>query len=348
MDINYFMKVQNAYGTKNRREKELVKVNSQMTKHFEDTYDTEDVLLNGEPFKLMIIKDTDGNTFKKKIKSPHGRKFNLGDYVQWNGQTWLVTLLDVDDRTWCRGYMYLCTVPLRWQNSDGKIVERFAYSEDFTKYSKGSIGNFVIKIGDNQYGLTLPVDSETKKLKRDMRFPIDFDDAEIPDVYELSNRKVSLNNNEYFGRGGTMILTLSLEAFNSNTDFKVKFPEDSGKKVWICDYTLPSTPLPSPPLDETPDIKISITGNPIVRIGFKRTYTAVISTNNGYEIDWDDTLYEWNIESSFLINKNIDGNKIEVLVNDETLIEKSFLLQVIDKNNQSILSELRVTVKDVV
>ena len=41
-------------------------------------------------------------------------------------------------------------------------------------------------------------------------------------------------------------------------------------------------------------------------------------------------------------------NKIEVLVNDETLIEKSFLLQVIDKNNQSILSELRVTVKDVV
>ena len=26
MDINYFMKVQNAYGTKNRREKELVKV----------------------------------------------------------------------------------------------------------------------------------------------------------------------------------------------------------------------------------------------------------------------------------------------------------------------------------
>ena len=100
MDINYFMKVQNAYGTQNRREKELVKVNSQMIKHFEDTYDTEDVLLNGEPFKLMIIKDTDGNTFKKKIKSPYNQKFNLGDYIEWNGQTWLVTLLDIDDRTW--------------------------------------------------------------------------------------------------------------------------------------------------------------------------------------------------------------------------------------------------------
>ena len=162
MDINYFMKVQNAYGTKNRREKELAKVNGQMAKHFEDTYDTEDVLLNGEPFKLMIIKDTEGNTFKKKIKSTHEYKFNLGDYVQWNDQIWLVTLLDPDDKTWHRGYMYLCTVPLRWQNSDGKIIERFSYSEDFTKYSKGVTGTSTISIGDNQYGLTLPIDSETK------------------------------------------------------------------------------------------------------------------------------------------------------------------------------------------
>ena len=73
MDINYFMKIQNAYGTKNRREKELVKINNEMSRHFEDTYGTVDILLNGTPTKLMIIKDTDNNTFKKKIKSVHGK-----------------------------------------------------------------------------------------------------------------------------------------------------------------------------------------------------------------------------------------------------------------------------------
>lgn len=46
----------------------------------------------------MIIKDTDGNTFKKKIKSRHGEKFNLGDYVIWNNQYWLITLLDPDEK----------------------------------------------------------------------------------------------------------------------------------------------------------------------------------------------------------------------------------------------------------
>ena len=47
MDISYFIKIQNAYGTNNRRERELAKVNRDLSKHFEDTFDTENVLLNG-------------------------------------------------------------------------------------------------------------------------------------------------------------------------------------------------------------------------------------------------------------------------------------------------------------
>ena len=34
-----------------------------------------------------------------------------------------------------------------------------------------------------------------------MRFPIDLEDAGQPDIYVLTNRKVNLNNNVYFGRG---------------------------------------------------------------------------------------------------------------------------------------------------
>lgn len=266
MNIDYFMKIQNAYGTKNRREKELVKVNQSMSKHFTDTFDTEEVLINDVPQELMIIKDTDGNTYKKKIKSKHNEKFNLGDYVKWNDQIWLITLVDVDEKTWNRGYMYLCTVPLRWQNSEGKIIERYAYSEDFTKYSSGTTGNNTITIGDNQYGLTIPIDSETRKLKRDMRFPIDFEDAEQPDIYELTNRKVNLNNNEYFGRGGTMVVTMSYDAFNKDKDKRVIM--ENGNEVWICDYIEiddntntpsedPTTPPENP--DEMTDLRATIT-----------------------------------------------------------------------------------------
>lgn len=334
------MKIQNAYGTKNKREKELAKVNRVMSKHFEDTFDTEDVLLDGEPFKLMIVKDTDGNVFKKKIKSRHEDKFNLGDYVIWNNQFWLITLLDPDEKTWNRGYMYLCTVPLRWQNTDGQIIERWGYSEDFTKYSSGVIGNSTLQIGDNQYGLTLPIDSETKKLKRDLRFAIDLDDAEEPDIYKLTNRKANLNNNMYFNRGSTMVLTLSYDAFNKTKDKHVL--REDGSQVWICDYHSP-TPSPEPSdTDETTDLSAVITGGNTLRCGRAKTWIVAFLDQNGNEIM--DQNFQWKVDSEYAIKQVIDGQKIQLKVDDEQLIDCSFLLSVITDKN--VVAKVEITIID--
>lgn len=309
MNLDYFRMINNTYKSKSKQETDLYLLNRHVDECFADTIDYHVVKRNGEPFELLIIKDTDGNTFKKKIKSKNSAPFNLGDYIEWNNQIWLVTLLDTDDKTYHSGYMYLCTVPLRWQNSEGKIIERFAYSEDFTKYSNGTIGNSTITIGDNQYGLTFPIDSETKKLTRDMRFPIDFEDAEKPDIYKLTNRKVNLNNNEYFGRGGTMILTMSYDAFNADEDKRVVM--DNGKEVWICNYIPPSTPFP--PSDETTNLwamKIECPNLEIKPTGYPKTLTATLyNTETGETIP--DIIYDWKIQSeifkylSYTINENI-------------------------------------------
>ncbi|MDE5587345.1 MAG: hypothetical protein K2I72_03125 [Bacilli bacterium] len=346
MDINYYMKIQNAYDTKNRREKELNKVNHEMEKHFQDTFGTIDVLLNDHPTHIMIIKDTDNNTFKKKIKSVHGEKLNLGDYIEWNKQKWLVTLLDVDDRTWNRGYMYLCTVPLRWQNSEGKIIERYVYSEDFTKYSNGITGNSTISIGDSQYGLTLPVDSETKNLKRDMRFPIDFDDSEQPDIYTLTNRKTKLNDNQYFGRGGTMIVTMSFDTFNPNDDKKVTM--ENGQEVWICNYNNSHTPLPSTPLipDETTDLSAYISGNKNLKIGIPGIYTVNFTNNLSDGISMHNVDFYWNIVSDFYVEEVKNDNWIKIMVDDDSLIGESFLLQLFVDN--IMIEEKKISIVDVI
>lgn len=294
MDIDYYMKIQNAYGTKSKREKDLVKVNQNMAKHLEDTFDAEDVLINGSPKKLMIIKDSDGNVFKKKIKSCNSDMFNLGDYVIWNNQHWIIMAIDPDEKTWNRGFMYLCSVPLRWQNSDGEIVERWAYSEDFTKYSSGVIGNNTVQLGDNQYGLTIPIDEETIKLKREVRFPIDCEGVEQPDIYKLTNRKANLSNHEYFGRGGIMIITASYTEFNPEHDKKVAL--DDGSEVWIADYRSPT--IPTPP-DETPDswsMRIDCNNYYIKPTGIERTFKAHLYDSNKNEIT-KDIAYVWTVES---------------------------------------------------
>lgn len=342
MDISYFQKINNTYKSSSRQETDLYLLNRHVDDCFADTVDYHIVKRNGEPFELLIIKDTDNNTFKKKIKSRPSDPFNLGDYIKWNNQIWLVTLVDTDDKTYHSGYMYLCTVPLRWQNSEGKIIERYVYAEDFTKYSNGVTGNNTITIGDNQYGLTLPVDEETKKLKRDMRFPMDFDDSEQPDIYKLTNRKVKLSDNQYFGRGGTMVVTMSFDAFNTNEDKKVVM--ENGQEVWICNYNNSTSPLPpttSEP-NETTDLRCVISGNTNLKNGYRRSYTATFSDKDGNAVDWQNVDYQWNVKSDFDVKQTIVDNKITVSVNDESLIGGSFFVQIVI--GETVLSEVKINI----
>ena len=341
MNLDYFRMINNTYKSKSKQETDLYLLNRHIDDCFADTIDYHIVKRNGEPFELLIIKDTDGNTFKKKIKSKHSTPFNLGDYIEWNNQIWLVTLLDTDDKAYHSGYMYLCTIPLRWQNSNGEIIERYAYSEDFTKYSAGINSNNIITIGDNQYGLTLPIDFETKQLNRDMRFVIDLEDRRIPDVYKITNRKVNLNNNNYFGRGGTMILTMSYDEFNQDNDKLVSV--DNEHEVWICDYITEISPTLSDVKNkEMKDLSANIISNGNLKVGYYRTYSVEFSDTAGNNIDWDKLNFSWSIVSDFDVEQIICDNTIKLRVNDETLVGKTFLLQC--KVNNMVNSEIEIPI----
>lgn len=265
-----------------------------------------------------------------------------GMYVFFEGGHWLIIGFPGTNGIYEKATMSLCQFKLRWQNSEGKIIERWAYTEDFTKYSNGLTGNSTLTIGDNQYGLTLPIDEETKKLKRDMRFPIDFDDSEQPDIYRLTNRKVKLNDNYSSGHGGTMIVTMSFDAFNKDTDKKILM--EDGQEVWICNYNDSHTPLPPTPTvpDETTDLLTVISGNTNLRNSYKRTYTVNFTDKDDNTADWQGVEYHWSVIADFEVNQSINGNNITVSVNDEKLIGNSFLLQIVMANK--IATEIKVNI----
>lgn len=80
MNLNYFRKIQNSYRVSSKKEQQLNIINKESEKHW-NNIDCEDVVINGENRKLMVVKDTDNNASKKKIKSIHSEPFNLGDYI---------------------------------------------------------------------------------------------------------------------------------------------------------------------------------------------------------------------------------------------------------------------------
>lgn len=343
MNIEYYMKLQNAYNTKNNREKKLVQVNRNAEKHFKDTFDTQDVLVNNKPMELMIIKDTDKNTYKKKIKSKKEDKFNIGDYVKWNDQIWMVTLVDSDEKVWNCGYMYLCTAILRWQDIDsGEIIERWVYAEDYTKYSMGEFGNNNVTVGDYQYGMTIPVDNYTRKLHRGNRFVIDFEGNYPPDTYRLAGKKAFISDYRYFNRGGVMVITLSYNFFNSEKDKQVVLP--SGEKVWICDYVDMSQIQEQPILPPSQNnLKANIVGNDKIKINLGRTYYVEFVDTDNKPVE---PIFTWNIKSNFKVKQERIDNKIKLTVDNNKNIHSSFTLQVVV--NDLVIAEKEITVVDII
>lgn len=288
----------------------------------------------------------EGNTADTQLQSMQRKGLFLCDtvkdgmYILFENGYWLINGFPGTNGIYQKATMVLCQFRLAWQNPEGKIVERWACAEDFTKYSNGLKQNNVLISGDNQYGLILPVDYETKRLKRDMRFPIDFEDSDEPDIYKLTNRKAKLSDSSYTGYGGTMIATMSLDSSNKSNDKKIKL--DDGREIWICNYKNPNTTILSPSFASITDVNTTILGTPKIKIGILRTYTVSFINKDKQPIDWDTIDFKWNILSDFEVGQHTYENKIDLLINDENCIDTSFVLQVIIDGK--ITAENKITI----
>lgn len=283
------------------------------------------------------VANTPLKSIERTILFPIGTSV-AGMYVLFDNSYWLLRGIPGNNKMYEKITASLCTFKLRWQNELGNIIERWVYLEDFTRYSSGVTGNNTITIGDNQYGLYIPIDDETKILKRDTRYAIDFDDAETPDIYLLTNRKVVLNNYQSSNKGGTIIFTMSYDFFNPEKDKHVAL--DDGTQAWICDYHSPATPeIPLTP-NETTDLLVKISGNTNLKNGCPRTYTVSFTDDDYNEVS--DVEFTWKVISNFDIEQIIDGNTIKLCVDGKGLIGSSFLLQVI--TNDNVASEIKIEI----
>ena len=257
INADYFRKINNTYQSSSRQETDLQIANRHFDDRFADSISFHVVERNGKPLEALIERNTDRNNHIKSIKTRNRDKINVGDYINWDGHIWLIMGIDPDNKLHNHGIMFLCNLKLRWQNQSGDIIERWGYTEDFTKYSRGINERHTMTTGDYQYGITFPVDDETKILKRERRFAIDFEGIYPPDVYRVTNRKIYQNDNRYFDRGGILTLALSFDFFNPERDKLVKLP--SGEEVWICGLHSPTESQESP---ESESDNVVETNNP--------------------------------------------------------------------------------------
>ena len=299
-------------------------------------YDTEnekdDRLAN---FRVYGRKNSSLNGNYMNYLTTYDNPVKIGDYIHdtKDDTYWLVyTAFNVNDIEYT-GKLIQCNYLLRWQLSDGKIIQRWANIVSASKYDTGENGNSTIVLSSNNFTILMGYCDEALELEEKRVF---IDIRKVPKkVFKITRGDDVLYN------AGNMGMLLSFIAD------KVELNKDKdNQELGICNYIPISslTPPTSNP-NETADLSATISSNGNLKVGFYRTYTAKFTDKNGDAIDVDANRITWNVDSSFAVEKVESGNKIKLKVSDDYLVGKTFKLECIVDG--TVVGSIEITVFDI-
>lgn len=259
-----------------------------------------------------------GNTVQFEMQI--GEAANIGNYYynDETGQCWICTELFYVNEIHYAGKLTLCNWTLKWQTEDGRILEYPCQDINSTQYNSGESGDKTMTLGSAQHMATVQATPDTIALATPQRFFVSRD-YKIP--FRVTQNDTVAN---YYGNGLCKI-----------TLYQDQLREEDNTELGICDYR--NIERPAPP--EGQDISIQIAGEPFIKAGYDRDYTAKILDSSGVEVSGVN--YQWDVVSDFEVIQKISGKTINLLVPDEGQIGNTFVLW-LTTDIQTISKEIQV------
>lgn len=322
MSYDNYKKRVNFYGETDR-ERLLNQTKDNITKKSQESLSYKTISVNGDEQHISVTNKE--KSFEKKFQSVPNEHLPLGSVFDWDNYKWIVCESDTDDELYQTGEIKQCNILLRWQRKDGTIISRWCYGANATKYSSGVDVTKIITTPDLQYNIIVPIDEETILLKRDKRFLIEderFSESlranEInPQSFKLT--QVDVKTDSFSNIGGILNLTLTEDAFNAATD---------NTTLMIADYfSLPPQP--------SGNAEITYTGDPVVKLGLSKKFTAVFKGAEGEVIIGVTPIWTVNLLpiQENKVTYQINGDFITIgVVNDSTLVGTEFVLELDDED----------------
>ena len=326
-------KLTRQYSYSNPRQEMLREKKMQVHSLYELAMDREDdTLLNGNNFvkspRIFDRKFVDTVHHKITVETIlEDDWMECGDYLEYDGMVWLCLNSYSFHNLYCRATFMSCDWQIYWINEKGELKSQYVVDQNSTQYNSGESSNATMTLGAAQHMLKMPCNEDTVMFDSPQKFCIDRN-IKKPTCY-----KVTQNDNTSYNYGkGLCCVTVTEIQLNPDKDKLITL--EDGKQVWVCDYVEiddsdsedPTTPPENP--DEMTDLRVVISGNKNLKVGLSRTYTATITDVDGNDVEWDDTCL-WNVVSDFEVGQYVNGNQIEIIVEDEELMDSSFLLQLV-------------------
>lgn len=285
------------------------------------------------PIKLYDQKYSASYGVTTKFISSHTTPIELGELLfdTSKNEYWLCIESYNVSGIHYEGKLGKCSRFIKWQAYDGTIQQIPVISRNATQYNNGEYSNENIVLGSDQVLLYTQLNEYTKLLDRGTLFFLD-ENKTKPSVYKLT--KPDTVDYSYMGKG-VMSMMLTESTYT---------PTKTELALGVCNYKVFHDVLPSTPTgpNEITDLSATISGNPRLKLGFSRTYIASFIDKDGNNLEWHTVDFEWDIISSFNIKTTVHQNKIDLLVNDDSLIGESFLLQL--KHLDTVISQTEITI----
>lgn len=300
-----------------------------MEKGFVDSQTVRKVIVDGISYEARIINDSKttsrGGNGNYVIQFKNNLYLQAGTYIQIpdakGDMKWWLTLYESDATLFPKHIIKKCNYLLKWKNSDGNIIERWAVFSDNRYLMDGEKKTYYNKmtIPYNSTSLILPCDNETINIRADKRFLIDHEKVkEAPDAWIVTNRNVISKRFDEFD--GVVELAIARHQYNHNTD---------NRELMIADYYRETSVVEE--VDNTAlfDCRIVYNGTSDLKMGTPfKNYTAEVYRNGELTIDIPVT---WDIIAGDEVLENItlefNGNLLRIKCKfDRTLINSHIRL----------------------
>lgn len=170
---------------------------ARISQSFKDSPSYQEVYINSSSTLTGVrIVDDSQSKEQKLVVAQNEVSYSSGDYLTWNNEKWLTSIVDDMGGIYKRGIVTRCTSSIKWLTTDGFQREAYFSLLNNNLSSIGIQQGQIIDLGNERRQIVIQSNEDTKGINKDKRFIFDGRAWKVVNVDRLSQGVIYLGLEE--------------------------------------------------------------------------------------------------------------------------------------------------------
>ncbi|PZT57492.1 hypothetical protein [Paenibacillus silvae] len=186
MDIDYFLKLNDAYGVNKKKDIAIKRTRNQISRNLASSMHTIEVEIDNQPRSLVVASTTKSNVLNIQ-GNPSEIDLTPGATVKWEENYWLITETKPNNIIYSQGIMERCNFNLKWIDQNGYIQTFPSILYYNARSNFGTEEDKVMNLPAGRRQIVVSKNLYTQAIQRDARFIIGSEAFKVIDTDYMSD-----------------------------------------------------------------------------------------------------------------------------------------------------------------